>query len=501
MDEHKTLEEILNIEDDLEDKDNAVSQELEEEEDILTQHTAVTSPWSRLGIIGVPLGIGFLIFYFLFNNVINGNSQAEKPSTKPPESTEELTSQSDDGDVYAQLALAKQSEQLEKIYQQKEKPEPKPQPSPTTETKPVTTPPQPVQSSAAGAPPPRTYSSPQRAYSAPRIPIPKAPIANTKPVDPAAEFNRLRGIGSYGNIAYGETSDTEAAPDPTELLESAQTPSELIEQPDNADITDIPQESTPNSIEKIRPRWQSQTKTSKFVTLANNYLPQENQILQEKQTRYLTVGEFASGVLVTPVVKQQENTRNERQQTDDGRRSVAQLAEDLRDNYGDVAISSGSLLAVEVISVDGGSYASVQVTSIIKDKTEYPISKGAITVQGSGGKPLIAKKFQDLGGEIAQYDLTVGLVSALGEVGEIINQPNVEEEIEDEFTGRIRRRSSGNRRDLGGALLEGAFGELSRIVSDRAETSTEEILARPNVWYIPKGTKVTFLVNRTLELP
>jgi hypothetical protein len=274
MDEHKTLDEILNIEDDLEDKDNVVSQESERGEDILTQHTAVTSPWSRLGIIGVPLGIGFLIFYFLLNNIINGNSQAVKPSTKPAESTEESTSQSDDGDVYAQLALAKQSEQLEKIYQQKEKPEPKPQPSPTTEASPVTTTPQPVQSSATGAPPPRTYSSRQRTYSAPRIT--KAPTANTKPVDPTAEFNRLRGIGSYGNIAYGDT-----APDPAESLDPAQTPP--VEQPDNADIngepvTEIPQEDTQNSIEKIRPRWQSQTKTSKSVTLANNYLPQEGQI-------------------------------------------------------------------------------------------------------------------------------------------------------------------------------------------------------------------------------
>jgi hypothetical protein len=92
-------------------------------------------------------------------------------------------------------------------------------------------------------------------------------------------------------------------------------------------------------------------------------------------------------------------------------------------------------------------------------------------------------------------------VSALGKVGEIINQPDNEEEIEDEFTGRIRRRRSGNRRNVTGALLEGFFGQVSQNVSQRNQQATQEINSRPNAWFIPQGTKVTFNVNRSLELP
>ena len=117
---------------------------------------------------------------------------------------------------------------------------------------------------------------------------------------------------------------------------------------------------------------------------------------------------------------------------------------------------------------------------------------------------IIAQQYKDKGGEIAQYDITVGLVSGLGKVGEIINQPDIQDEVEDELLdGTIRRRTRVNnsRRNIGGAVLEGAFGSLSDIIGRRAETSTREILARPNVWYIPSNTKITFLVNRTLELP
>ncbi|WGV29073.1 TrbI/VirB10 family protein [Halotia branconii] len=512
IDSSSTVDDFLKIDDDLKDSAPILDQnqdetpsELEPEiQPVLTKHTIVTSPWSRLLIIAVPFGLTFLAIFWLLNGIFNPSSPSVKTAEQPKNesSTLEQVDQKD-GEVYAKLALNQQQDELSKINKDKsEKPQTTvvktekvvekspPTPPPTQQPRPATT--------RNNYPP-----EPRRSYAATPT---KVSARTAKPVDPTTEFNRLRSLGSYGKIAYADTSDTninETAPDLSQSLDPSLTQTEQVEQSNNVEptITEIPQESTPNSIEKIRPRWQPQTKANKSATLANNYLPGENQILQEKQTRYLTVGEFANGVLITPVVKQEVDTKNESQQTDDGRRFVAKLTEDLRDNYGDVAIPSGSLLAVEVVSVDGGSYANVQVTSIIKDKTEYPISKGAIAVQGSGGKPLIAKKFQDKGGEITQYDMTVGLVSALGKVGEVINQPDSEEEVEDEFTGRIRRRSSGNRRDLSGALLEGAFSRLSQIVGDRAQTSTEEILARPNVWYIPQETKVTFLVNRTLELP
>ncbi|MCC5616750.1 TrbI/VirB10 family protein [Nostoc sp. CHAB 5836] len=395
-----TLEDLLQIDD--ANKTNGDKAPEPESLLVATKHTFVTSPWSRLAIIAVPFGVGFLAIFLMLNGVFNP-APAPKIALKTQIPTTEETQQSNDGDgdgdARAKLALSDQADELNKInIDQKEQP------------------------------------------------------------------------------AQVKVSQTQKA------------------------VPSTPQNSS-DSIEKIRPRWQAASKVNK-ITLANNYLPQESQILQGKQTRYLTVGSFATGVIVTPLVQDTVNNSGQTQTpTPNNTKSIARLTQDLHDNYGQVAIPSGTLLAVELASVDGGSYAIASVRAIIKDNTEYPISAGAISVTGEGGRPLLARRFQDRGGEIARNDLFSGAVSALGKVGEIMNQPDNEEEIEDEFTGRIRRRSSGNQRNLTGALMSGFFGQVSQNISQRNQRATQEILSRPNAWFIPQGTKVTFNVNRSLELP
>ncbi|BBD62891.1 hypothetical protein NIES2109_57410 (plasmid) [Nostoc sp. HK-01] len=510
-----TVDEILKLDDEPSEISSNQKAEIEDEE-LLTQHTVVTSPWSRIGIIGVPLGIGFLIFYLMFNNIINGHSSVNKPETKTQDKSAQLTpsAENKDGDVYAQLALSKQQEELDKIKQQKEKSTAKTQQEPAT-AKPVKVQSAAVQVSSTPTPP-LTYSSPRtnqpvtRTQIAPRRSFALPSVSNPgvtrvqKTIDPTAEFNRLRSIGSYGLIAYADSSVSESTLlDPAEVSTSlVQTNQQQAEPTDiNNEYPSAAEESTSNRIEKIRPRWQVESKADKKL-IANNYLPQESQILTERKTRYLTVGEFATGILVTPLVQQQTDTKNNQQQTEDGRRFVAKLTQDLRDNYGEVAIPKGTLLAVELVGVDGGNYVTANVRSIIKDNTEYPLTAGAISVQGEKGKPLIAKKFHDKGGAIASYDITVGLVGGLAKVGEIINQPDSQSTINNSTIGSFSSAvTQNNRRNLGGAFLEGAFGSVGNIISDRASRSSQEILARPNVWHIPQGTKVTFIVNRSLELP
>ncbi|MBD2473331.1 TrbI/VirB10 family protein [Nostoc sp. FACHB-145] len=511
-----TVDEILKLDEEpSEISSNTKSDDIEDAE-FLTQHTVVTSPWSRIGIIGVPLGVGFLIFYFMFNNIINGQSSVKKPEANPQDKSAQLTpdAENKDGDVYAQLALSRQQEELEKIKQQKEKLSAKVQPSPTS-AKPIQREP-----SAAQVPsrptPPVTYSSPRRyqpatrtqiaprrSFALPRVSNPGITRVQ-KTVDPIDEFNRLRSIGSYGLIAYADSSVSELTlPDPadTSSLQTNQVQPQPIDI-DSESTSSITEENTSNRIEKIRPRWQVEAKTTTRVNLASSYLPQESQILTERKTRYLSVGEEATGILVTPLVKQQTSSKNNQSQKDDGRRFAAKLTQDLRDNYGEVAIPKGTLLAVELVGVDGGNYATANVRSIIKDNMEFSISAGAISVQGEKGKPLIAKKFFDKGGAIASYDITVGLVGGLAKVGEIINQPDSQSTINNSSIGSFSSAvTQNNRRNIAGAFLEGAFGSVGDILSDRAARSTQEILSRPNVWHIPQGTKVTFIVNRSLELP
>jgi hypothetical protein len=481
---------------------------------VATKHTIVTSPWSRLAIIAVPFGVGFLAIFLMLNGVFNP-APAPKIAQKPGETitaTEQTQDDEGDGDARAKLALSDQEDELGRINKNKFD---QPAPVPVSQTKkvvPSSSPsPQPAPRSVQNTQPRRvTQTAPQqiRTYTQPPTrtsfsPRPSIGARTLTPLDPLEQLNKLRTIGSYGKIAYTEASTSKQS-----SLDPAQSQAQAIqnqpnEQTDANNFDQTTPQNSSESIEKLRPRWQATSKVNK-ITLANNYLPQESQILQGKQTRYLTVGTFASGVLVTSLIQATVNNSGQTQTqtpTSNNTRSVARLQEDLRDNYGQVAIPSGTMLAVELALVDGGSYAVAYVRAIIKDNTEYPISAGAISVTGVGGRPLIARRFQDRGGEIARNDLFGGAVSALGKVGEIMNQPDSEEEISDEFTGRIRTRSSGNQRNLTGALVEGFFGNISQNLSQRNQRKNEEITSRPNTWFIPQGTKVTFNVNRSLELP
>ncbi|MCC5655045.1 TrbI/VirB10 family protein [Nostoc sp. XA013] len=551
-----TLEDLLKIDD--AHKTNGNKAPTPEPESLLvpTKHTIVTSPWSRLAIIAVPFGVGFLTIFLMLNGVFNP-SPPEKIAQKPGETitaTEQTQDNDGDGDARAKLALSDQEDELGRINKNKfDQPAPVPV-SVNQKVVPSDPPsPRPAPRTVQNTQPRRlTQTAPQliRTYTQPPartnfFPRPSIAARTLTPLDPLEQINKLRSIGSYGKIAYAETNSSPSelggvkgkgeggkvlnplplnpspfpSPHPTFLgwqatsskqssLDPAQSQTQAIqnqpnEQTDTNNLDQTTPQNSSDSIEKIRSRWQATSKVNK-ITLANNYLPQESQILQGKQTRYLTVGSFATGVIVTPLVQTTVNSSGQGQTqtpTSNNTKSIAKLQEDLRDNYGQVAIPKGTIFAVELASVDGGSYAIAYVRAIIKDNTEYPISAGAISVTGVGGRPLIARRFQDRGDEIARNDLFGGAVSALGKVGEIMNQPDSEEEILDESTGRIRTRSSGNQRNLTGALIEGFFGQVSQNLSQRNQRATKEITSRSNTWFIPQGTKVTFNVNRSLELP
>lgn len=515
-----TVDDFLQIDDDLKSSamnlDSSPKEITSEREldnpSVTTKHTVITSPWSRLLVIALPFGLTFLAIFWLLNGIFNPDNRDAIKSIEQPKSSETKEEvEQKDGDIYAKLALNQQEDELNKINQSKQEVKVNNKPMSVAASPPTPTA-RPVAQTQSYSP--RRYYVPSRTNPTISLPPPNQTLPRisnpfrtvtpqTKtPVDVNAEFDRLRSLGSYGKIAYTPTSNNQKISTEATSFQTPNTTRLQVQPPNSAYTTQQTRDnfsnSTPTAIEKIRPRW------SANQVADGNYLSQEDQILQQRKTRYLVVGEFANGVLVTPVVKQQsENTRFQQQQApDDSKRYVARLTADLHDNYGNVAIHKGTLLAVEPLQVNGGSYVSVQVTSIIKDNTEYPISSGAISVLGEGGKPLLAKQFQDKRGGIAGSDLTVGLVSGLGQVGAILNQSDSSSSVVNSATGTFSSSTTSNsQRNIGGAFLQGAFGKLSDTITRRTEASNQQITPRPNVWYIPQGTKITFLVNRSLELP
>ncbi|RDH47853.1 TrbI/VirB10 family protein, partial [Fischerella thermalis] len=382
--------------------------------------------------------------------------------------------------------------------------------------------------------------------------------------DPIAELERLRSLGSVGRVDYMLASTTVSEPTSTTAEEVTAKTEETLrpaEQNTNRSRRRRNRRSentetvanTPSQIEELRPRWEPvntndntpeysntgdeennqaipviysfsvkepQTSSeldkekaveSSFASnkennstqlveqVANNYLPEEAQILQETQPQYLVVGSFASATLVTPLVMPQINNNGRSQEQTNTLRFVAQLNEPLYSNTGEIAIPAGTQVTIAMISVDSTSGVRAEVTAILKDGTEYPLSPGTISVLGEAGSPLAARPYDDKGSEIAKYDATLGTIAGIAKVGEIINQAD-EEVTEDLPLGGTRTRSRNNNRNLGAAFLEGAFGKLGETVSKRTERATDEINRRPNVWYVPKDTKITIKVDRSIKL-
>ncbi|PSM49312.1 hypothetical protein C7Y66_09885 [Chroococcidiopsis sp. CCALA 051] len=507
---------VDNFDEDLEDEDL----EIEDPAQVRTQHSFVTSPFSRLGTIGGVFGVGFLVVYFSLNNVMNGSSEPviAKSAAAPQDNTVE--SKNSDGDIYAKLALAKQKEELAALSK-----------SPAVETSPKP---------AATPAPPRTVVVRQAVPPAPRpvaslatMPAPRIATAPAAPKDPFAELERLRSIGSIGKIEYGDKyasasltdgssfsagSNDRSLPylDPARTT-AAETENNVPDRPRESDGNPSePDSSSPDAIEQLKPRWQPSLSPTAVKGIASNtsdrpltvaatpnatpasydYLPEEAQILSGKQPQYLTIGSHASATLVTPLfLSQQRDDRSSASK----RRFVARLDEPLMANTGEIALPAGTLVTIAMTSVDSASQVHAEVTAILKDETEYPVPSGAISISGKNSSPLIAKKMHNKGKEIAGFDLTLGAVAGLASIGEIVNQPD-EEVVDDLPFGGTRTRRTHKRRSMTGAFLQGAFGQLADSISSRTQKATDEIAQRPDIWYIPQNTKIVVEVDRSLKL-
>ncbi|MBW4511729.1 MAG: TrbI/VirB10 family protein [Scytonematopsis contorta HA4267-MV1] len=548
QDNNSTVNQLLPIDDDkpiIDEDDVQDEDELEEqlEEDpalVQTKHDFITSPWSRLGIIGGAFGVGFLVMFAALNSIMGGGSRKAQETKAEPTPTSATSTENKDGEILSKLALQKQEQELDALNgkpkperdEEPEKPKSEVKEKDKTDKKPVAKtpsykprPPQPryqpqPRRIAETPPPPRRIVQvpspppPPREIKQARTPLPPPPSISretfkpqeTKATDPLAELERLRTLGNVGRVDYAQQ---QSSPKPNLIAANSPTPedtssAELTPQrpsrrrSNRRNNTEQPTNTDNNNIEQLRPRW-SPTETDVATTSSsakNVSFSEEEAILQERKPQYLVVGEYAKATLNTPLLIPQNSTDKEQA---NNLRFVATLTEPLKGNTNEIAIEAGTEIVISVISVDNSSNMKAEVTAILKDGTEYPISPGTISVLGKEGSPLIARPHNDKGDEIAGYDATLGMISGLAKVGEIINKP--EEEItEDLPLGGSRTRTRNNNRNPTGAFIEGFFGSVSEVVGKRTERATQEILSRPNIWVVPKNTEITIQVNRSIKL-
>jgi hypothetical protein len=388
------------------------------------------------------------------------------------------------------------------------------------------------------APLPRTVPTPQTTQQPVQTPL-------RQPVDPMEEWMAMRKIGSYGTGNVTETASPDATnPNRTHSTQEGVKVAASVTMPravpvvssvplPTATSEDTPDEKTsssgtgaavvPEQEQAIATGSQAEVSSqvqqeqaiafSPASASASNQVGQdanatinpaeEASILNGVPVRSLQVGSMAKGQLVTPVIwagNQAGTATKPASGNALGEKFIVQVAQPLTDKDGFETLPAGTQIVAQVVGVNESGLAELEATQVVVDGKEYMLPPGAISIRGLDGQPLIASKWGDKGKAIASADMTAFLFGSLSKVGQVLNQPDVEQSINSTEFGLSQSTTSRSRRpNILGAVLEGGFGPLTEQILQRNERSLTETLSRPNVWYVRAGTSVQVFVNQSFE--
>ncbi|NJR62014.1 MAG: hypothetical protein HC769_26205 [Cyanobacteria bacterium CRU_2_1] len=184
-----------------------------------------------------------------------------------------------------------------------------------------------------------------------------------------------------------------------------------------------------------------------------------------------------------------------------------ELVEDMKATNGSVALPAGTILVVRTHSVGrGNNLVSASAIAIVySDRADQirqqTLPPDSLQIRGQDNQPLVAQKLNDVGPDIARQDLLIGLLSSLGRVGGIINQPRTQSSTVSSgggFNQSVITTSA--EPQIWAAALEGFFNPIAERMSRRSDQNLQELLQRPNVQFVPEGTEVSVVVNSFLRV-
>lgn len=230
---------------------------------------------------------------------------------------------------------------------------------------------------------------------------------------------------------------------------------------------------------------------------------EEASILSGVPVRRLTVGGMAQGQLVTPVIWAGDRASTATQSAQEnavGEKFIVQLQQPLVDKDGSVAMPAGTQIVAAVVEVNQSGLAILNVTRAVIDGQEYVLPPGSINIRGNDGQPLMAQRWGDKGPAIASGDITTFLFGAASRVGQVLTQPDTQSSTSVNGYGfSSSTTSSSGDRNILGAILDGGFTPLTQQILKRNERGLEEMMSRPNVWYVRAGATVQVFVNQSFE--
>ena len=464
------------------------------------------SPLTRMAFVGGVLGAIALIIWLL-SGLFTGSQQqandAQQDDLLPTESTQTF---GDDDRMRAELALIEQ----ERSQAEPQLAETPPPPSENGETDAddeavaTTTTPTPAPTPAPPPAPPPAAPPPSPTVMPPTE-TPEAP-------DPLEQWARLSKAGASGasvalvpepeidapgTVVTQETTNVapqEANPDSDTVPFPADTVGDdPVPLPNQGGITRREAQSastSPGAQGIIQQRSIPSTRETSTETPNTNALQQ------------VAIGTSTKGQVIVPVIYAGGDASAQ------GRFAI-ELVEPLMDINGDVALDAGTVLITQITEVLDANILRQQVVAIVyrdanNQVRQEAIAPGILVVRGEDNQPLVAEVHHDGNNSDLGEDLLVGALSALGNIGAVVNAPDTLTTAVSEAAGSNTTTSTsttvtgGQDDDVVAAALEGFFTPISERVAERFDPQ-QQTTASPYL-LIPEGEEVSIFVNGLLEV-
>ncbi|WP_016948785.1 TrbI/VirB10 family protein [Anabaena sp. PCC 7108] len=485
-----------------------ISQEyrLKQDQEAAVERPLAEKPGVRLvsviALVGVVIASGSTL-WFGFLQPKPPAKQAAKTANPSPSSTRSEPVLDESAELKSRLAFQDQQQQL-KV--EKVEPVPTKSPSQTSQAKTQPTPP-PVRTVQQQTVPPRTtavrVTEPApvvRRYSSPLV---NSPVSYTPPqtiqqsvekpesnADALQQWNQLAGLGQ-SQISNSTLSTQEK---PTASTASNQTLKTL------KSSTPTPQEAELRTVLVGSKSVDTQADLTPGMVGILNRTSANLVNSNAANTKDVALGTSVSAKVIMPMIWD-EGGKNPND------RFAVELTKPLKATDGTEALPIGTVIVAKTTAV-GKKNNLVSATAIA---LVYPDSQGTVKqetipastllIRGDNKRPLIAQKLHDAGSDIAKQDLLVGLLSSLGRVGSIVNQPRTQSSTI-VSGGNFNQSTVTTNSDpqIWAAALEGFFSPVSERLSRRSDQAVQELLQRPNIQFLPEGTEVSVVVNNFLKV-
>jgi hypothetical protein len=219
------------------------------------------------------------------------------------------------------------------------------------------------------------------------------------------------------------------------------------------------------------------------------------------QTAIVPQGTTANGIVSVPLLWDEGSGKQQ------GDKFAVTLTDNVTATDGSIAFRKGTVVIAfaSTVSLTNRMVQATAVALVYSDRNgqikQQPIPEGAILIAGEGGRPLIASGYFDPGNDIAGQDILTAVLSGVGRVGQVFAEPKVRSSssMSGRFGSSITTVESRDPQ-IWSAVLDGFLGPLAKRMESRSNRATEELLNRPNVAVVNKGTPVSITVNSFLNI-